>query len=115
MSHLSREEQLRDALRKSSHIIQDLEAALAVYQEPIAIIGMACRFPGPAGTSIETLDQYWQFLQAGHEAVGELPSHRLRTSTQPDAKESVVLKGNFLSEVEGFDPAFSASHHAKHW
>ena len=39
--------------------------------EPIAVIGMACRFPG--GTN---LDEFWNFLVRGGDAVQEIPADR---------------------------------------
>ncbi|MDB5348565.1 MAG: beta keto-acyl synthase [Schlesneria sp.] len=42
------------------------------FQTPIAIVGMACRLPG--GSSIEA---FWAFLEAGGNAIGELPPDRL--------------------------------------
>ena len=106
MSQPSREEQLRASLRKSAHVIQDLNKALSVYREPIAIIGMACRFPGPEGVAVDRPERYWQLLQAGREAIGELPAHRMGHTQQQDADQPILLKGGFLSEVEAFDAAF---------
>ena len=102
MSQLSREEQLREALRKSAHIIQDLKGALAAYQEPIAIIGMACRFPGDS----DTPDKYWQLLANGRDAMSNLPRHRIQPSHLPGADQAATLVGGFLSQVENFDAAF---------
>ncbi len=105
MTQPPREEQFRDSLRKSAHVIQDLNKALYNYREPIAIVGMACRFPGPKGAPTDTPEAYWQLLQAGKEAIGELPSHRVR-QPKGDHAEPLVLKGGFLEEVETFDAAF---------
>ena len=39
--------------------------------EPIAVVGMACRFPGA-----DTLQAFWKLLQQGEDCVGEIPSAR---------------------------------------
>src|SRR4051812_39824859 len=48
--------------------INDLELRLS---EPIAIVGMACRFPGGA-----TVDEFWETLSLGKAAPGETPPTR---------------------------------------
>jgi acyl transferase domain-containing protein len=106
MSDAAREEQLRASLRKSAHIIQDLKKELSSYREPIAIIGMACRFPGPDGIPSDTPERYWQLLEAGREAIGALPTHRIYSSKGHDAVPPVALQGGFLQDVEAFDAAF---------
>ncbi|MDQ6674562.1 MAG: hypothetical protein M3069_28150, partial [Chloroflexota bacterium] len=40
--------------------------------EPIAIIGMACRFPG----GVTTPDAFWDVLRDGRDVVGEVPPER---------------------------------------
>lgn len=73
--------------------------------EAIAIVGIACRFPGGA-RSPETL---WALLRDGVDAIGPLPERidgrgleRHDTATG----ESTAREGGFLSDVAGFDPLF---------
>ncbi|RDT04358.1 hypothetical protein DWU95_06470, partial [Burkholderia contaminans] len=49
--------------------------------EPIAVIGMACRFPGRS----DTPDAFWQLLDGARDARAEVPWHRrdLVPSTHP--------------------------------
>jgi Beta-ketoacyl synthase, N-terminal domain len=48
---------------------QELEAARAAdLDEPVALIGAACRFPG----GVNDLDSYWHLLENGVDAVGRL-------------------------------------------
>ncbi len=54
------------------------------FQEPIAIVGMACRLPGAA-----TLDQYWQLLERGGSAVAELPPERFNERLYFDPRKGV--------------------------
>ncbi|MFF0488557.1 SDR family NAD(P)-dependent oxidoreductase [Nocardia sp. NPDC004068] len=63
--------------------------------EPIAVLSMACRFPG----DVETPEQFWQLLAEGRDVVGEVPPDRWE-----DAPEGV--RGGFLSDVKTFDAAF---------
>lgn len=62
----------------------------------IAIIGMGCRFPG-AGS----LDQYWQMLREGVDAIGAVPSSRWDADKWRDA-----ALGGFIDEIDQFDPEF---------
>ena len=109
MLDASREEQLRAALRKSAHIIQELKADLGAYHEPIAVIGMACRFPG----GVETPEQYWQLLAQGIDAIGALPPHRIhpviqqqQASQRGSTTPAPGLQGGFLAAVDHFDAPF---------
>ncbi|MET7642036.1 beta-ketoacyl synthase N-terminal-like domain-containing protein, partial [Streptomyces sp. NPDC005438] len=65
--------------------VEDTEA------EPVAVVGMACRFPGDA----DTPDQLWQMLADGVDAMGAYPSNR-----GWDAGEGV---GGFLARAADFD------------
>jgi len=68
--NLSAEKQMLLALRGLRQRVEELEGR---GREPIAIIGMGCRFPGGA----ETPEQYWDLLARGHDAVREIPSERM--------------------------------------
>ncbi|MGW2232162.1 SDR family NAD(P)-dependent oxidoreductase, partial [Streptomyces formicae] len=79
-----------------------------VADEPIAIVGMACRFPGGV-TSPEGL---WQVLLSGEDAVSDFPTDRgwdLEKLYDPDPDgvgTSYSRAGAFLSDVSGFDAGF---------
>ncbi|MEU9704083.1 SDR family NAD(P)-dependent oxidoreductase [Streptomyces sp. NPDC047981] len=69
----------------------------AVPEEPIAVVGMACRFPGAAGP-----EAYWRLLTAGESAVSD---------RSPDSRPglpagAVGRPSGFLDGVDGFDPEF---------
>ena len=72
MSTPSREQQLLASLQQSATLIQKLKAQLRAYTEPIAIIGMGCRFPGQS----DTPEQFWQLLAQGVDAVVAMPEER---------------------------------------
>ncbi|MEE2643696.1 MAG: beta-ketoacyl synthase N-terminal-like domain-containing protein, partial [Myxococcota bacterium] len=69
----------------------------------IAIIGMACLFPGA-----DDLDSYWALLQEGRDAIGEIPAHRWPVDIyyDPDApagEKSSSRWGGFINQ-QPFDP-----------
>jgi acyl transferase domain-containing protein len=75
--------------------------------EPIAIVGMACRFPGAAG-----VESYWQLLVQGVDAITEVPPERwsLDAFYDPDPGESgklITRWGGFVTQpIDRFDAAF---------
>jgi acyl transferase domain-containing protein/acyl carrier protein len=90
-------------LRKANKRIGELESACV---EPVAIVGMACRFPG----GIDRPEQLWRLVACGREAISGFPTDRgwdlaaLAGSAGPGA--SVAAEGGFLPEVGGFDAEF---------
>ncbi|TWJ29010.1 type I polyketide synthase [Micromonospora sagamiensis] len=82
-------------------------AGLAMREsEPIAVIGMACRFPGAPG-----IEAYWQLLTGGVDAVTEVPPGRWDVdryySPAPDAPGRMSTRwGGFLEHVDRFDAEF---------
>ncbi|NVJ08010.1 SDR family NAD(P)-dependent oxidoreductase, partial [Myxococcus sp. AM001] len=75
--------------------------------EPIAIIGMACRFPGDA----DSPEAYWRLLRDGVDATTEVPADRWDVDAlfdvDPEAPGKVYMrKGGFLRDVAGFEPQF---------
>ena len=73
----------------------------------VAIIGMACRFPGGANTP----DAFWQMLYEGRDAVGEIPSSRMDVkqlySDTPATPGRIMTRfGGYLDGIEQFDAGF---------
>jgi acyl transferase domain-containing protein len=92
------------ALESASARIEQLERQQA---EPIAIVGMACRFPGGADDPAA----FWRLLLDGRDAVGPMPDERCdleaRFSLDPDRPgHTYVRVGAFLTGVDRFDAAF---------
>ena len=71
--------------------------------EPIAIVGMALRFPGAS-----SLDEFWSLLENGEDAVGNFPADRkiLYASQLSHQERSYLLQGGYLKNVSLFDPEF---------
>ncbi|MFJ9953582.1 SDR family NAD(P)-dependent oxidoreductase, partial [Kitasatospora sp. NPDC091207] len=63
--------------------------------EPIAIVGMSCRYPGGANDP----EQLWRLLAEGHDGVTAFPADR----GWPVADPSYAPRGGFLADVAGFD------------
>jgi amino acid adenylation domain-containing protein len=85
----------------------ELKARDAARREPIAIIGIGCRFPGGANTP----DAFWELLRDGVDAVREMPTGRWNADAfyhpDPDAPgKTYVRHGAFLDDVRGFDAEF---------
>ncbi|MDN3265880.1 type I polyketide synthase, partial [Streptomyces sp. CSDS2] len=75
--------------------------------EPLAIVGISCRFPG----GVRTPEHLWQLLESGTEALSDLPDDRdwdlgkLRGDFgTPDAVP--IRRGGFLHDAAEFDPEF---------
>lgn len=65
----------------------------------VAIIGMACRFPG-----IDGVESFWQSLLRGDDRITRAPAARWDAGRYPDN----VSNGGFLDGIDGFDTAFFA-------
>ena len=63
---------ITEALRKIDDLTARLEVAEKGITEPIAVVGMGCRFPG----GVNNPDQYWDLLQAGRSGIVGVPANR---------------------------------------
>jgi len=76
-------------------------------KDPIAVIGMSCRFPGGVADPLS----FWNMLQNGVDAIGIAPKGRqiLDGFSQTNPQRSVPNKsifGGFLEQIYDFDPYF---------
>ncbi|TMQ03926.1 MAG: SDR family NAD(P)-dependent oxidoreductase [Deltaproteobacteria bacterium] len=70
-------------------------------QEPIAIVGMAGRFPGAAD-----VDAFWRLLVARGDAIRPVPADRRDATAQLDPENTVQAVGGFIDGIDEFDPTF---------
>ncbi|MBL1110394.1 amino acid adenylation domain-containing protein [Streptomyces sp. 5-8] len=79
----------------------------AEHDEPIAIIGMACRLPGDANTP----EEYWELLERGGDGIIEVPKDRWDAEAlyNPDPEvpgTSYCSRGGFVTPIDLFDAPF---------
>ena len=101
-----------DALRKALVQVERLKRTnrtlLERSSEPIAIVGMSCRFPG----GVDSPDSLWQMVADGRDVIAEFPTDRgwdVGNLFDPDpdaAHKSYANTGGFVDGVADFDPAF---------
>jgi acyl transferase domain-containing protein/acyl carrier protein len=96
-----------EALRAVDEALRKVKALGRVRREPIAVVGMSCRFP-PGGTGLEA---FWQTLHGGVDAITEVPPDRWDAKAffdpDPGAPGKMTSRyGGFLSDVDQFDPTF---------
>lgn len=73
--------------------LRELEDAA---RQPVAIVGMACRFPG----GVRSPEQLWRLVADGIDAITEFPADRGWVGTE------LSWRGGFLDGAGDFDPAF---------
>ncbi|MDX5570671.1 SDR family NAD(P)-dependent oxidoreductase, partial [Streptomyces sp. ID05-04B] len=109
-------ELLQAALAPSLHTnasavrLSEPAALAALADDPIAIIGMGCRFPG----GVETPEQFWDLLRQGEDSIGGFPTDRgWDNLTAFDGLDGAgrdtsayPRHGGFLSDVGRFDAEF---------
>ncbi|MER5556437.1 type I polyketide synthase [Streptomyces sp. NPDC002793] len=84
-------------LKRTRERLREIESAGT---EPIAIVGMACRFPG----GIDSPEEFWRVLSAGEDIVGAFPDDRGWDPGRLGA--DVHREGGFLADPGGFDAPF---------
>ncbi|MEU1630893.1 type I polyketide synthase [Streptomyces sp. NPDC020096] len=107
---MANEETLRDYLKLVTADLhqtrQRLREAEAKNQDPIAIVGMSCRYPG----GINSPEDLWRLVTDGEDAISDFPADRgwdLDTVYHPDPENpgtAYVHQGGFVRDFAQFDP-----------
>ncbi|MFI7208495.1 type I polyketide synthase [Micromonospora aurantiaca (nom. illeg.)] len=89
-------------LRRTRQRLRDVEADA---QQPIAIVGIACRFPG----GVRTAEELWDLVSSGGDAIASFPTDRgwdLNALYDPERSRpgtSSVREGGFVADAAEFD------------
>src|SRR6516162_3295159 len=101
-------EALRKALVQVERLKRTNRALLERSSEPIAIVGMSCRFPG----GVDTPEGLWQMVADGRDVMSDFPTDRGWDlaglfDPDPDARHKTYARtGGFVDGVADFDAAF---------
>ncbi len=107
MKPSSNQETLRRALTALKEARTRLETIERARREPIAIVGMGCRFPGSSNSP----EAYWSMLAEGRHGIREVPRDRWPSEHYYDDDPSAPGKmrfsrAGFVDEPDQFDPGF---------
>ena len=101
-------EALRQSLKETERLRQQNSRLLAMSHEPLAIVGMSCRYPG----GVRSPRGLWQLVSTGADGISEFPTNRgwdLERLYDPDPERlgtSYAKEGGFVDWADEFDADF---------
>ncbi|MCW2588631.1 MAG: polyketide synthase [Mycobacterium sp.] len=99
---------IRQELAGATQPVEHAPSALSVFDEPIAVVGMSCRYPG----GVDSPESLWDMVAEGRDVLTDFPTDRGWDlaglfNDDPDAPgKSYARTGGFLEDVAGFDASF---------
>ncbi len=100
-------QEMESAVSRAYSLIERFQARLDQRDhEPIAVVGMSCRFPG----GVRSPEEFWELLIEGHDGVTEVPEGRWSMDYY-DPTPGIVGHthskwGGFIEGIDVFDPDF---------
>jgi acyl transferase domain-containing protein len=97
---------MKKAVIELRELRSELDAMRRARFEPIAIIGLSCRFPGAPDS-----ETFWRLLAEGVDAISEVPRDRWNVDAYYDPEPGIpgkayVRSGGFIGSLDGFDADF---------